>query len=60
MDGPQKPESGPPQPAAPREPLPPSAKAMSGCAKGVLWTLAGAITLLVLVFIFILAVCSRR
>lgn len=60
MDGPEKPEPTPSQPPAPPQPLPPSAKAMSGCAKGVLWTLAGAITLLVLVFIFILAVCSRR
>ncbi len=59
MGVPETPDPTPQRPAGPGR-LPPAPRQASGCAKGALWSLIGALVLLALVFIFILAVCSRR
>lgn len=58
MAVPETPDPAPERAAGPR-PLPQPGKGMSGCAKGAIWSLVGALVLLAMVFIFILAVCSK-
>jgi hypothetical protein len=58
MGVPETPDPGPQRPAGPRR-IQPAPQQASGCAKGALWSLIGALVLLAVVFVFILAVCSR-